>query len=1102
MIYNNNNSNINTTPPHIVLNSLNIRGLKRNLDYIPSILPTKHPTLLFLQETWISNLLDSSFLKNYIVDLVPSTPHPNSRPSGGLAILATDPAVKSSAQILPLRSSWYHTILVSSVVFINAYIPPSFASFAQILPTITAICNQYADKDIVFAGDFNIHIHKNGRLLLTELLRLGFIDLHPLKPHARADYILLLNRKLAIIPEGYFSADPITAKVSDHGLFSTNIPLPLPLKTFLHLKPPSLGFKVVDKNQLAQTLENSDRKLRFYNILDQIYPSTIYNIDSDIDEVANDVVSVINIALAASRKDSSSRINVRLDNSPNPPETMKTTNKPSKKPKFGPWNDELEKLKCARNRTLRSYNKLPAENGTKQILKAALAVLTKKIRRIRASLASTDREQACLLLSKGPLTKSYSLLCTYRRQHPSSNNPSRLLDNPSQMDEYEQYYRSLYASHSPSSPYTPLVASDSLFCTVSARLDDLIPSLITKTPRRKAPGLDGITNELLRLLPQTFITNFIVPFFTLAYITNRIPRSWTLSTIKLIWKRKGSPSDIAMHRPIAITSNLRKLYERIVLEDISNELLPLHPAQAGFRSQRSTMDQAAALNYALKAHSNKVGVAFLDITKAFDTVDRQKLYNILTSFGGSEALLARLKTLFDHNSSLLCINQSFSNEIPLGIGVLQGSILSPVLYAYFVDPLVSQLAAVPSELPFNTLWYADDAALLATSPETLQHMLDICTAYANSNNFSFSAQKSELLLPSEFAHFASSTPFTLHQSPLVLSTSFTYLGYPFDLNGINLDSLTTRVVNKATNSARLLNSAGFTVSRLPPMLISLLLKGVCLSQLQYAFVFLTNSKSSPFNIRLESAFSYCFNLLFRVKTKTSIAVICLLLNTVPVFQRHSLLLRKFQLNFGFHLENGTPLGRCIQQQIPDRRLKHIYHDETRSDSADLIRDSFADFKRQLMTGPQVLPQRFNIGRLNNSVTRLPGNRLQRFYVQNTRSISLKEIRYIYKWKLNACASAVKRCPFNCTNHRSYWLLTQHHIALCILHRYPQLHREMRTLLHMVDLGLRTFPPNTTEIDVLTTIVLMFRPAKRQNTFWARCLGVVREFFARVAQHYK
>lgn len=147
--------------------------------------------------------------------------------------------------------------------------------------------------------------------------------------------------------------------------------------------------------------------------------------------------------------------------------------------------------------------------------------------------------------------------------------------------------------------------------------------------------------------------------------------------------------------------------------------------------------------------------------------------------------------------------------------------------------------------------------------------------------------------------------------------------------------------------ARLLNSAGFTVSRLPPMLISLLLKGVCLSQLQYAFVFLTNSKSSPYNIRLESAFSYCFNLLFRIKTKTSIAVICLLLNTVPVFQRHSLLLRKFQLNFGFHLENETPLGRCIQQQIPDRRLKHIYYDETRSDSTDLIRDSFADFKRQL-----------------------------------------------------------------------------------------------------------------------------------------------------------
>ena len=93
--------------------------------------------------------------------------------------------------------------------------------------------------------------------------------------------------------------------------------------------------------------------------------------------------------------------------------------------------------------------------------------------------------------------------------------------------------------------------------------------------------------------------------------------------------------------------------------------------------------------------------------------------------------LSCLRSLFDHNSAQLVVSQHRSNPIALPAGVLQGSVLSPLLYSIYLDPLVERLRAhgprvpLPNSSGINALLYADDIALIASSPRDLRRLLAI-----------------------------------------------------------------------------------------------------------------------------------------------------------------------------------------------------------------------------------------------------------------------------------------------------------------------------------------------------------------------------------------
>ncbi len=89
--------------------------------------------------------------------------------------------------------------------------------------------------------------------------------------------------------------------------------------------------------------------------------------------------------------------------------------------------------------------------------------------------------------------------------------------------------------------------------------------------------------------------------------------------------------------------------------------------------------------------------------------------------GVPDSIVGILRALLDHNSAQLVIAGKRSPAFGLPAGVLQGSVLSPILYSVYIDPLVTKLKSGPL-VPFtqmngviNCLLYADDIVLIAKS---------------------------------------------------------------------------------------------------------------------------------------------------------------------------------------------------------------------------------------------------------------------------------------------------------------------------------------------------------------------------------------------------
>ena len=152
-------------------------------------------------------------------------------------------------------------------------------------------------------------------------------------------------------------------------------------------------------------------------------------------------------------------------------------------------------------------------------------------------------------------------------------------------------------------------------------------------------GTDRITYPLLTHLPQS-ATHFFLYIFNLSWLTHTFPSTWKQSTIIPILKPEKPSDSPSSYRPISLTSRTSKLFERMVLRQLTYLLEQqdiLSSVQAGFRPGRSTVDQVLLISQSIadSFHLSKPGartvLATVDFAKAFDSVWHSALLSKLLS---------------------------------------------------------------------------------------------------------------------------------------------------------------------------------------------------------------------------------------------------------------------------------------------------------------------------------------------------------------------------------------------------------------------------------------------------------------------------------------
>lgn len=274
-----------------------------------------------------------------------------------------------------------------------------------------------------------------------------------------------------------------------------------------------------------------------------------------------------------------------------------------------------------------------------------------------------------------------------------------------------------------------------------------------KAMKDKTPAEDDIRLRVLKACSCRELNRAIAKLFSMLASRNQPLPDWMRQGTGQMLFKKGNREDPANYRLIVMGTAYAKLYEKVLEQRgwrlINEGLMSLQKEQGGFRPKFGTEEQVFLLQSLragqAKMKGKKMYTAFLDIRKAFDTVNHKKLLQVLQNKGATPEFLNIVRVM------LVERKVSLGDElIAMMKGTPQGSPSSPLLFILFIDPLIERLrvcTGIPltAEENLQSLFFADDIALCAETIEDLQRMLIICDEWASEYNITFNAAKSEVM---------------------------------------------------------------------------------------------------------------------------------------------------------------------------------------------------------------------------------------------------------------------------------------------------------------------------------------------------------------------
>uniref|UniRef100_A0A3Q3BE46 Reverse transcriptase domain-containing protein n=1 Tax=Kryptolebias marmoratus TaxID=37003 RepID=A0A3Q3BE46_KRYMA len=232
-----------------------------------------------------------------------------------------------------------------------------------------------------------------------------------------------------------------------------------------------------------------------------------------------------------------------------------------------------------------------------------------------------------------------------------------------------------------------------------------------KKTKNTAPGKDQIWYRMIRQLSEKS-KDIILQLYNKIWMEGQLPINWKESIIIPIAKPGKDHSNPENYRPIALTSNLCKIMEKMINNRLGyylNSKGYISKYQSGFRKGRSTNDPTLCLEHDIRrAQVNKESVVaiFFDIEKAYDMMWIDGLLIKLNKMGIKGRMINWIKDFLTNRKIQVRIGEGISGKYIVENGTPQGSIISPLLFSIMINDVFRDIGK-----DMGCSLFADDGAV-------------------------------------------------------------------------------------------------------------------------------------------------------------------------------------------------------------------------------------------------------------------------------------------------------------------------------------------------------------------------------------------------------